>query len=318
MSAKIFDGFRVANRPYHGLVSLLMDWHKTAEQSASIRFSRAIARKAISVIDNRALGRLGKRAESDEGDPLEGMSEPKIFERTWWNLQSAIVGQRKKDARNVEFDYDCSIAVAPLDEHWLLGNIYAEDAVYRHILLRNPAFEDYGYWNNVDRPDELGKAAWKKREKDWDRVLKVSDVLAQNGMFHDLFVGYDAPEVTLPRLAAAIPTFDARVTAKAREIVSERHAARLREPDDRFTHEDPERHNWYLLMDEIKVYLKSEAGEQSVGDESARVSGVLTPVIEMPKDDALMFRVNAIRGDDPSIATYEDLFGKPLDEICED
>lgn len=35
--------------------------------------------------------------------------------------------------------------------------------------------DDYSYWNNTDRPDNLSSLQWKRREKVWNEFFKQSD-----------------------------------------------------------------------------------------------------------------------------------------------
>ena len=288
------------------MVGLLMDWRLSAQQYASIRFCQSITRKTVAIIDDLALGRpVNKKHETIT--LADQMKSP--FAQVWWEFSEKITEQRKKQTRDPKNDYDCSIVLAPFDNKWIFGNIYAEYENYRGLLLKSPAFEDYGYWNNVNRPEGMTVKNWEKRRKEWDHVLRGSDVLMLNGMSHELFVEYDTPAVTPNRIAAAMPTLEQRVRAKAAAVISDERSKYLHENDSRFSEENMERHIWEM-MKEVREYLKTDDGLKRVSEEEIRISGIISPTIELPKEDHFMMDMRQIKGDDSSVSTYEDLIKK--------
>lgn len=54
-----------------------------------------------------------------------------------------------------------------------LLNVFGENPrPYLNALLQS-GIEDYGYWDNSDRPEELTQAQWDKRRDDWGIALAV-------------------------------------------------------------------------------------------------------------------------------------------------
>ena len=49
----------------------------------------------------------------------------------------------------------------PYGESWLI-DAFPIDSV--------PGVEEYGYWNNSDRPEEISQKSWDAREKNWDNI----------------------------------------------------------------------------------------------------------------------------------------------------
>lgn len=48
----------------------------------------------------------------------------------------------------------------------------------REELIRQGVTEEYGYWNNVDRPDDISKEEWEDRKVAWDKM----NVPSQDGL----------------------------------------------------------------------------------------------------------------------------------------
>jgi hypothetical protein len=74
----------------------------------------------------------------------------------------------KKLERDVLFCLDCSFNVwfnnhkayiIPYGEHWITEGFKPPKGV-----------EDYAYWNNTDKPDELTDRQWAARKRKWDEV----------------------------------------------------------------------------------------------------------------------------------------------------
>ena len=47
--------------------------------------------------------------------------------------------------------------------------------------------EEYGYWNNTDKPDEIPQREWTRRKKAWDSVLQCNSLERKLQL-----VGFDA------------------------------------------------------------------------------------------------------------------------------
>ncbi|MCH6469874.1 hypothetical protein [Sinomonas terrae] len=49
--------------------------------------------------------------------------------------------------------------------------VFADNPQYENTLDDMEGVEEYGYWNNTDRPDGLSEAEWDARREAWDRVM---------------------------------------------------------------------------------------------------------------------------------------------------
>jgi len=38
-------------------------------------------------------------------------------------------------------------------------------------FMKETGFEEYGYWNNTDKPDDVSEDEWDERERVWDEVI---------------------------------------------------------------------------------------------------------------------------------------------------
>lgn len=64
-----------------------------------------------------------------------------------------------------------SIVLGRSDRGNILANWYGETQGYEVALKGTGLFEDYGYWDNSDRPDGMTQKQWAQRGKEWDSLL---------------------------------------------------------------------------------------------------------------------------------------------------
>lgn len=66
-------------------------------------------------------------------------------------------------------------------------------------LEKLSCYEEFGYWDNTDKPDEVSEAQWKNRKKIWDDLLlrKGSGIPAERGMTIDFKPAY-FPRLPIP------------------------------------------------------------------------------------------------------------------------
>lgn len=67
----------------------------------------------------------------------------------------------------------CEVQIfEPLDDGRILGYVFNNNEfMYGKNLLELPFVEDFSYWNNTDKPDELTEDEWLNRSEAWSVVL---------------------------------------------------------------------------------------------------------------------------------------------------
>jgi hypothetical protein len=89
----------------------------------------------------------------------------------------ALAKQYREQASKAErnpFNFDAAIAIRAHESRYYLIP-YADRLAYGidvfAFLAKHPALEEYGYWNNTDRPDHVSDRAWSRRAKTWGAML---------------------------------------------------------------------------------------------------------------------------------------------------
>lgn len=81
----------------------------------------------------------------------------------------------------------------PISENKTLIYVLCENSLFNILKENIEGIEEYGYWNNSDKPDDCTNKEWKKRKSDWNIALpgigKLSEGLLYNR--HKEFYNYN-------------------------------------------------------------------------------------------------------------------------------
>lgn len=159
---------------------------------------------------------------------------------------------------------------------------YARPA-YGKSLEKLGIFQEWGYWNNSDRPTEVAEEEWDERREEWDSLLD------EEGSFGSLpFWKLDSGE---PFLEVYLSSEELDINGK---MSPEKRLQRLLQQEFlRKIHGDKETPNWGLIVESgryTKDYLKSPAGlaiprpQPFPEDTWRRTISELPPLDTLPED----------------------------------
>ncbi len=178
MSTKIHNGFRLKGMNLKSLQKWTMDFRQkiaNVNKSMIIKQRAAICAELIDIAFIYDSSTFSKRIKSHE---LNLNSYPLIAARCIMDDRQREI--RKTKQRDPEYDYDCELVVIPV-KSYVLGIPYTERKEHMKILEAMPGYEEYGYWNNTDKPKELSNYQWDTRCKNWDLALPGIGIPAHSG-----------------------------------------------------------------------------------------------------------------------------------------
>lgn len=167
MSTKIYSGIKINVKDIHGL----MQWKQRVQKL----LEPLVRQKAVDIAAARTI----------KAFDLSGVLHYKQ------NLSEVLEFSRKKfpDTDHNKIDLDLSIAVFPYQ-----GEFYAMyfTKKWSTFVRSLDEVEDFCYFNNTDKPDELTNAEWDHRRDTWDAIMEISSVPSDIGfileMFHDVWL----------------------------------------------------------------------------------------------------------------------------------
>lgn len=196
MSTKIYNGFRMRKEGITRLHALMTQLRATCAPIAKQGLLRYAATHMAHLADHRLLN-----PEEPQKGSVRGFVTSELMDR----LHKLQV----EPLRDPSIDFTFEIVLIPVG-NYLLGIPFAEHRVFMDELFKLPGVEEYGYWNNTDKPEHVTDAQWRKRAKDWDKALPGCDSPAASGFTYQItrpapFFPYTAYTPDL------FPSFDERL-----------------------------------------------------------------------------------------------------------
>src|SRR5690606_29242766 len=76
----------------------------------------------------------------------------------------------KTDSSTIFGDFSFALTLFPRYND-ILGIVFTHHHPFREDWFNLPFVKEYGYWNNVDKPDNVSEYKWRQRYKDWDNAF---------------------------------------------------------------------------------------------------------------------------------------------------
>lgn len=118
------------------------------------------AKRIINVIDGLTFGFPLEKIKDSDG----------ILSFIFFEFLDKIEEAEKSDFRQPSYDFEFNFCVFPLKDKFLV-TVYGEKEAYIKTFENFKEVEEYKYYNNTDRPENVSSREWKKRESDWNKAL---------------------------------------------------------------------------------------------------------------------------------------------------
>lgn len=170
MSTKIYNGIRFTTSNLISLHRKIAKFQAELEPLALKKLTKVMATIAAESYDDLLIKR--EKPETFKGKYIIGYARDIVDKRN-----KEVQQTRRRDPA---IDMDFNVCVMPCGRS-LLGIIYTEHDDFTEKFMKMCPAEEYAYWNNTDRPDNLTATEWHKRKKDWDKALETYGIPAMNG-----------------------------------------------------------------------------------------------------------------------------------------
>ncbi|MFF2053793.1 hypothetical protein ACFVU2_19470 [Leifsonia sp. NPDC058194] len=156
MSTKIYSGLRLAD-PETSIYDAVKTVSRAIRASFAVVRLPLVAEQIVRIVDEGERGPENRLVFDDA-------------EAQWLREQNEIGTHH---ALNDPLRF--SICFGEASDGRVLAVPFHMNAEYDKALAATGLFEEYGYWNNSDRPENLSNDQWRKRREDWDSVLDPDD-----------------------------------------------------------------------------------------------------------------------------------------------
>lgn len=167
--------------------------------------------------------------------------------------------------------YDLRFEVVFFLQDPILAIFIGDNKNMQSIFANNKSVEYYGYWNNVDPPEDVTDDEWDQRKKDWDFL---EGPVCNNGFILsvDEYPHFDLKEETFSNYI--LPKWETRCHDVARSIILHKI--------DQKTIDVPhlqDGRNAIQLANDIFEWIKSDEGQKLLNDEKEVVKNILNQTV---------------------------------------
>lgn len=167
MSTKVYDAFRFhSGTDFKKLHQFATDLRKKVKEwERDHQINKQIA-TAVSLYDKHMMRECGWLAPLPEGE---------AYEDTNYMLSLASRQIKKEKKESEEYGYKTfPLELMVLSQgRFFYGFVRGTqgDTYDKCVKMMSTVADDYSYWNNTDRPDDLSSMQWKRREKVWNEFF---------------------------------------------------------------------------------------------------------------------------------------------------
>lgn len=191
MSTKIYPAYEFVGKKKDmaSVLKALEEVKVETEEKAKKHFTEIIARIAQERMDmwayygtklfhsKKALVKNDRQMSEYKVLADEGYSNDSINIFIFWELEEAFQKHERWMGR-------ASVMIFPLKDRVLAMTFGHTNLIGESF---DKYFEDYHYQNQSDRPDDITAAEWRKRERDWDKVLGNDYIPNRHGFAYEFF-----------------------------------------------------------------------------------------------------------------------------------
>ncbi len=217
MSTKLHHGYRLAVGvdPFDFIATVRAHIDPVRDRADA----RILAERAVAIIDKAAVHGLVTHA----GDDLASlMKTPLTAAYVAYEYEQAKL--RDIDRRHDPNRFELSFGRDPQTGRFGVLR-FADEATLIDAFDAIPEVEEYGYWNNTDRPDDVTEDQWDQRREFWDRVLPGYSAPVEVMLGWSLRSTHHPGPLSLasdrsPLILEELPDLDRRARRAAQDAVS--------------------------------------------------------------------------------------------------
>lgn len=101
-----------------------------------------------------------------------------------YNLTRQRILTQIRNSNDNNINYDAKLQIVPL-KNKILAMFFSSDDM-EHFISNHPAFSDYYYQNQTDKPDEISDAEWEQRRSDWEAAIGPDYIPCNHGFTVEL------------------------------------------------------------------------------------------------------------------------------------
>ncbi|RRY03861.1 hypothetical protein [Brucella anthropi] len=272
MSTKIYNGLRITETDFHKLSGKIYALRLQIMDKVREKKANFIANYAVIQHDRKLTGYIYKDEEPETEPYFAALSHLMKADEYCYD------GGNSRTDQYAHPDYTFELSIFAYK-----GAFYAmpftEDRDLEALLLSQPWIEEFGYWDNTDKPDSISVADWKKRQRIWQGIFDRCYASAPaNGDFQVNLSPrlWEYPD--WDKIALFLPDFDKRLTRRAEEIAHEVWSSiRYQELKAKYDGKEPPIHEFMLGFGSVRK--TDPQWNRLIEEETVRLRTLLPEII---------------------------------------
>lgn len=236
MSTKIFNGF-IINREVstYELNEMMNIIRKEVNNTYLEIIYKDFIRFTAKMLDNKYC--MNKRKYNTFLNKELKVKENEIIYKVFTNkVKESILSE---EIYNSDYDYSCSMTIHPLKDKTLLllfsqrneyNKLFREWDKEEKIYTKNKFdfIDEYNYYNNTDRPNNISEKDWELREKDWNNAIGYN-APSERGMIAEFINNKEIPsKIFLKDLKQGIECiYEYRIERVSKKYVNEKYNRKI-------------------------------------------------------------------------------------------
>lgn len=164
MSLKIYTAYKLPNSKVSDFANMVSDFQRNKVANFLNEFIQNINRDPFEEWFNESYDRMDLNEFKDNEHALNKLKFDFLIEER--------VRPASKSSERSPFCIDCGWRLY-FDSELAYTMPYGERWIYKDVENIFPDWiEDFTYWNNTDRPDDISKNEWQERRDKWDELLE--------------------------------------------------------------------------------------------------------------------------------------------------
>lgn len=275
MSTKIYNGFKLTTSDFAEIYELAEAWRALFIEACQDKIEKHAAQRIVRLIDMPAA--LAHERPDGAQKMIEERSHSSPLSKVWFDISDEVRESMHKGTRAPLVDVDVRLHLFPF-EGAVYGILHAEGSDFREKFFSQEQIEDFSYWNNTDRNEDVPEQEWSERDRVWDGIFdrrRHRSFLGNHGFEIKLTDGY-APVFDPERVVSFIPSHVDRCRETAGHVLGDKWYAEWIGDRDRQKMSGGE------LMEGIwqaQSKAKTDEGKAEIEALAARLQDILQPEI---------------------------------------
>ncbi|NJO62543.1 MAG: hypothetical protein HC836_31245 [Richelia sp. RM2_1_2] len=220
MSVKLYNAWRMPTMS----MSKFQHWLNQLRRDLQVIADRAIRSEIV----RRTVRNKDLKIAFPNNKQIQ--TAPSSLTSNWIEFMGEYRTSREMKLRNPLVYVECEI-IFHFKGNFIYFLALTDQSAYTDLISALPNIEEYGYWDNTDKPDAISARAWKQRQRIWESIFGNTQFML-GGLVFMLIGEYNIAMPKQGTVEEFIPDFNTRLNEVAKELAWNEYMSKTTETVD--------------------------------------------------------------------------------------